>query len=373
MIASQISVSRLLELGVPLSWQEAVAIAGEVAVLRAAGPGLDYEHVLVDADSCMLTATGDIELPRSSIDQPEDAEVQLLRALLAGRNIPSDLEAVAYGPTPAHLGDALAAFSRPNRRSAIAAVAARGLEAEAELAAFALTSATPSTTASVANELHAPVEGFDELRAQVAQSPDVAETRPEPPPPVARSSRVAAGKIAAAVAVFAMASAGVWAWSAWKPAPPAAEADQAIAPTPPVESRPSWLEAAGQRSADINLGRRRRARVTPRERLPDGALVDGTVLATPEADAADGSEPWQPIGGLAPPVAPAAPYELTAPGGGTANPAAADFDDTVYTRRTFAVQPPSMRFPRMPRSAFPPPDAVIDGQYVEVLVDKAGW
>src|SRR5688572_7017059 len=107
MIANQISVSRLLELDVPLTWQEAVAIAGEVAVLRAAGPGLDYERLVIDADSCMLTTTGEIELPRSSVEQPDDVEVQLLRALLAGRNIPGDLEALAFGPVPAHLGDAL--------------------------------------------------------------------------------------------------------------------------------------------------------------------------------------------------------------------------------------------------------------------------
>jgi hypothetical protein len=31
-----------------------------------------------------------------------------------------------------------------------------------------------------------------------------------------------------------------------------------------------------------------------------------------------------------------------------------------------------MMYPRMPKGAFPGPDEVIDGQYLEVLVDQAG-
>ena len=366
MTASRISVSRVLELDVPFSWQEAVAIVGEVAALRVAGPALDG-HIRIEADSCLLTAGGAVELPRSSVEPAEDAEVQLLRALLVGRDIPDDLEALAYGPAPAHLGDALAVFSRPDRRSAIAGVAVRGLEAEAELAAFARAQVVNAPD-SITAVLHAPVEGFDELRAQVAHGPDPATSRPPAPPAAAaaRPSGFRTGTVAAAVAVLTTVAVGVWAWSAWRPTTPAQSGTTADT-LPAVQSRPSWQET-GLRSGDIELPRARAGRVAP----PVPGAAPNASSASPELTtlATEGQEAWATISA---PAAGATSVAPSAPASEAVNaPAVTSADDSVYSRRNTEVRPATMRFPRMPRSAFPAPDAVLDGQYVEVLVDKAG-
>ena len=94
MASNEIALSRILELGVPLSWQECVAIASEVTSLRAAGPALGQPHPRIDAESCVLTQRGDVRLPHPAEAQRPDADIQLLRALLAGREIPAELDEV---------------------------------------------------------------------------------------------------------------------------------------------------------------------------------------------------------------------------------------------------------------------------------------
>ena len=63
MDANRISVARVLELGVPLTWQEAVAVTQEVAIVSVVNTTMKGHASKVDADACFLTRRGDVELP----------------------------------------------------------------------------------------------------------------------------------------------------------------------------------------------------------------------------------------------------------------------------------------------------------------------
>ena len=141
MASHRISVRRVLELDVPFTWQEAVAVVHEVAILSVINATRNGVPSRIDADTCILTRRGDVELPQTTDVERPDAELQLLRELLTGRETPADLEALAYGAPSKHLSDDLAMFSRPNRRSEIANLAMRALQAEDEMARLGTTPA----------------------------------------------------------------------------------------------------------------------------------------------------------------------------------------------------------------------------------------
>jgi hypothetical protein len=69
-----------------------------------------------------------------------------------------------------------------------------------------------------------------------------------------------------------------------------------------------------------------------------------------------------------------APVAANAPEAAPARGEAASAVDlaTVYSWTNAAVEPPTIRYPAMPSSALPPPDAAVDGPYFEVLVDDRG-
>ena len=364
MASSQITVSRILELDVPVSWQECVAIVGEVTTLRLAGPALGQPHPRIDAESCVLTRRGDELLPDPAEAEQPDADVQLLRALLAGREMPADLEQVAYGPPPTHLGDALAMFSRPDRRADIAAVAVRGLAADVELqrAVSSLSPAVPPPAAAAAPD--APADDIAQLRAQVGQRP---ATPPAPEPPSRSTGRVSRfwnirAAVAAVVAVSAIAV-GYWVTSrlSMPPAPEQAQPEALL----PAELN-DWWHVVGSREADIELGRARAPRRTP-------SAVDGAPTVTTDGRASSAKRDATATVALPVPAAPAEPSAATRPGAlADPSPAAVSADAPVYSRRSAGVEPPVMMYPRMPESAFPASDEAIDGHYLEVLVDQSG-
>jgi hypothetical protein len=69
-----------------------------------------------------------------------------------------------------------------------------------------------------------------------------------------------------------------------------------------------------------------------------------------------------------------APVAANAPGAAPSGGEAAGAVDrtTVYSWTNAAVEPPTIRYPAMPSSALPLPDATVDGPYFEVLVDDRG-
>ncbi len=369
MDANEISVARLLELAVPVSWQEAVSIASEVSTERGAGPTLGQPPFRVTPESCLLTWRGDIVLGHGPHPDETDADVQLLRALLVGREIPNDLSELVWGTPPTHLGDALAIFSRPNRRADIATVALRGIEAEAALArSAALPVAPPSDPQDASAPVASASNDLDHLRARVNRSAETApsiEAAPLLPTPLNR--RPALVNLLAAGVAALITGGGLWAWWTTGPAMPAPPAAELPAALQSMELG-SWWYLAGQREGDVELGAGVAAR--PRQASPgDIALsvsgLGGAVSSSPTASAA----------------CPAAP-PAAAPEGGAGAPAGEPpleaertvplVDDAVYSWRNLRVEPPVMTHPRMPRGAFPTPDVTLNGPYVEVLVGQSG-
>lgn len=354
MPSTRISLRQVLDLHVPMTWQEAVAVAHEVAILSVVVTSKTAKPPRIDAESCFLTRRGDVELPESTDVEQPDAVLQILRELLTGREIPDGLEAVAYGGEATHLSDDLAMFSRPNRRTEIAALALRAIAAEAELgdaAAGDHTVPVPETTPRVPP---LPVgDEFARLREQAAQyavSPVSAAEQPRP----RITLRVAAG-----TAALLVVTAGWALWYTSPPNPPDAPAAMMPGALRHIELDPSW-GSVGLRAGDISLDRRpvlaaanSPSGVAPRPATTSLAAAVPTAVATTRSP-----------NGATPAVEP----DVLATEG-------VDdlFDDgSVYSWTSHEVEPPQMRFPRMPRSAFPPPEQDVAGPYFEVLVDQTG-
>ena len=136
MTSETISVARVLQLRVPIGWQEAVEVTAAARVVAASSG----KPITVEA--CHLSATGVVEL-RSKTSGSKEAVVsplQLLRAMLDGQQAPAELRALAMsedsegraagdsasGPTD------LSWFALPNGAEEIARLAARALAAAAD-------------------------------------------------------------------------------------------------------------------------------------------------------------------------------------------------------------------------------------------------
>jgi len=129
-----VSVARVLDLDVPRSWQEVVAVvmeAGEVA--RQGGSKLA-------AEGCLISTIGDLRLESvagARLLGPEVAVPSMLADLLEGQTAPEALRTLVKSSQDSAQGiDALLAglayFERPQRRADIAALATRAVAAEAD-------------------------------------------------------------------------------------------------------------------------------------------------------------------------------------------------------------------------------------------------
>lgn len=376
MVSRRISVSRVLELQVQVSWQEAVAIVGEVAARRGDSRAPGQPAPRIDPDACLLTPLGEVQLPFAAERDQPNADLEVLRALLAGREMPAELEAVAYGPPPVSLGDALAMFSRPSRRADIAAVALRAISAEDDLerAAPQRVAALPApvvTTAVVPDDMAAlRAQVGDRVAAKVAPPSSAAAVAPDASAPAARRTGVLR---AASVAALLAGTIGLGLWITRRPPSTPADAPepdalQAAAPLatpellPPVERR----DEVGRRDTDIVLSRPRpRASASVNGAPPQDSTHPAAELSTSPSD--DAGRPSR--GAVAPDDSPTRPAPEASPASAAASvPIAAP----VYTWRSVGVEPPEMVFPRMPRSAFPPPGVRVDGVYVELLISESG-
>lgn len=367
----RITVAQALELGVAITWQQAVAITLE-AWHVSVNAEVRERPVHLGPESCVLTVQGDVLLPRPALGRDPGNAQQLLRALLDGVHAPPELVDIAFGARPTFLSDDLAAFSRPNRRveivdvasRAVTALAAMGLSARDATAqprgASAGDQPTPAVAAPTAPApSEPPLDAFEKLRQQAAERP-AAPAAPQPPRPAPSRARWAPVLLGAASMLAVLV-----AWRAWTSdapiavpadAPPPAVIETTLEASPPD---PSWF-AAGRRDLDIALPRSAtstspRARPTPSAAagIATGVTSPGSPTAEPSAALVAGDSAL-PVG--TPETVPSFPAE-----------------DTVYSWASEGVTPPTMIFPRMPRTAFPEPDAVIDGRpYLEVLVNDRG-
>jgi hypothetical protein len=270
----------------------------------------------------------------------------------------------------------LAMFSRPNRRSEITNLAMRALDAEQEMARLGITPpALVDPIQPVAAEAE-PTEPPPLPAASVAPTPiesefaklrDQVTTKPAPLPEDTSAPRrrvpVWMPRSVATVVLAAAALTGWWAWSVAPPTPAAGGTFPMPVPLTPIALDPAW-HTVGRRDADIELGLRTTA-PQPGDTATGGslAIVDRTAPVSEGAAGLGSNTAPTPAAGI---VAPSA--------AGTADAAidALFADDSVYSRANAGVRPPLMLFPRMPKSAFPPPGTAIDGPYFEVLVDQQG-
>ena len=131
MDTTRISVARLLALGVPLTWEDAVAVAQEAAMRCDIDAAMSGSPPLVSSNTCYVTPEGDLDLPVTTDVESPDAIKGLLRELLAGRNAPDALMALANGRVTHDIYGELGRFPVPNRRATIADLAARALALQA--------------------------------------------------------------------------------------------------------------------------------------------------------------------------------------------------------------------------------------------------
>ena len=133
MESTRITLARVLELGVRVSWREATAIVHEAVAgtgaIEGAGPAR------VTAESCLLTRGGDVVLVGTAAQAPPEAVVRLLDDLLASCSAPGRFAGAVANGTALDMLEELSEHITPKRRRVeVAAVALRGLAAAADAA-----------------------------------------------------------------------------------------------------------------------------------------------------------------------------------------------------------------------------------------------
>ncbi len=225
MDVTRLSVARVLELGVPITWQEAAAIAFEAAA-HARPDALDTE---VPLDAWMLTRGGELLVDVTAVVPPA-AIADMTRRMLQSCADRSELgQALDDGA----LADFLDAFGEDvpwrRRRVLIAAVALKGLVADSERP-------LPNTDASPM------ARQYTRRSPRPDPAPPPARTRHRPSAPPPRTGRPAwvgaRAVIWAAIAVSATAAGyGAWRASAASRRPPLL-APSAFAELPPSAPEP---------------------------------------------------------------------------------------------------------------------------------------
>ena len=159
MESTRISLARVLELGVSVSWREATAIVHEAVAGTGATAGAGPE--MVTAESCLLTRGGDVVLAGTAAQARPEAVVQLLDDLLASCSNPGRFSGAVADGTALEMIEELSQHTTPERRRVeVASVALRGLAAEAAAA----------RAMADADEQH-PSADFDDLIAAPTPAP----------------------------------------------------------------------------------------------------------------------------------------------------------------------------------------------------------
>ena len=137
MAPTTISIARVLQLGVPIAWQEAVEVA------RAAEATAERHSRRLTVEGCIISTAGTVEIGTNGTDRlgADLSGLQLLAILIEGQQAPAELRALT-----ATADDALSSFPsesmsaadqpltldwfvRPNPEVEIASLATRALEA----------------------------------------------------------------------------------------------------------------------------------------------------------------------------------------------------------------------------------------------------
>ena len=223
MDVTRLSIARVLELGVPVTWQEASAVVFE-SVDRAQQLGGSHTE-RVSPDCCLITRGGEVVLSEQAERTHPEVVAALAADLLRGCDEPGELgAALASG----RLLPFLEAFSHDTtwkrRRVQIAAVALRAIAAHADEMR-----AKSATTARVAGGTTAPMTRREPRRTVVATSPPPPQRMRQRLGPLdtAPRRRISARLIIWTVVAISVTAVGLSAWRAENglfAAPPAAQA-----------------------------------------------------------------------------------------------------------------------------------------------------
>jgi hypothetical protein len=368
--STAISVARVIELDVPRSWQEAVAVimeAGDVA--RQAGSKLS-------AEGCVISTIGDLHLesvPGARLLAPEVALPSVLAELLEGQAAPEALRTLVTSSQDSPQGiDAvmtgLAYFERPQRRADIAALATRAVAAEADARAD-----------SELNRLRRTTPG----RASTTAAAPESSTR-------MRLGKRAIGTLVAAGAWF-LVGVAVTGWYLSRPAQPAPDpvdsvargstAAEGAAPAeaPPPSGVGGLMSAASEAlNSAATAGLRAIGLAAPADdsakppgpppsaaRPASGRTRAGSASATPPA-----AVPAVPTVPAPVPMAPT-PAELVPVAAEPAGAMSAPSPKPAFFSGSDAdVEPPVLVYPQLPE---PPSSSFAPGQaYFEILVNEGG-
>ena len=356
MSATSIPVARILQLGVPIAWQEAVELA------RAAHQAAESTGVPLLLDECVISTEGTVHLipaPASSRPGPPLTVLGLLGILIHGQDAPAELRALVDGendapsglPAPTGAGAPprfdLSWFTSPRADVEIARLATRGIEAAA------------------AQEAQAAIQ---RLRSDVHDAPPPAE----PVTPSRFNPRVLMRPLAIAAAVVLVLTAATLVVQTITR--PRAEAVAVEGELPPAETK-SFLDTAFDS--------------LKRALAPSGDSAPAAADATPAGAPAPAAKPSTGRGTSSTPAA-NAPALSSAPSAGPASapappataggygevPTTMDQVDVtatlprVYSRQDPGVEPPAFVHPQMPSE--PKPDSPTSDSHIEVTVDEQG-
>lgn len=346
MDSTRISLARILEANVPLTWQDAVAVVQEVAMVSDVNAAMNSSPSLVTAASCFLTTDGEVDLPEIAEEESPAAVGELLRMTLRGRDAPPALLALARRRHTDDLFGELAAFSTEQRRPVIAALAVRALAPQEPAAVAPPAAPTPPIRPP------APVTPSAPLRSET--EPPRLPLHPIPPPFVATPPTVVLAP-------------------PFRAAEPVLDATAAPdAHSPELELRRLRARTVGQDHAGRAWPARLAAWLSRRPAFPDPRLLGGAVIVI----AAVTSLVWRDgvpallRSSSPPPVAtpsssaPSAPATDVAP---AAVPAATSAANAPPVRPTAPAAPPGVARPEpratgtRPAAAVTPPPVAANG------------
>ncbi|MGD9904768.1 MAG: hypothetical protein AB7U83_14990 [Vicinamibacterales bacterium] len=228
MDGTRVTLARILELGVPLTWQDATALLIE-AVRQGPANGAAVV-VAVTPDSCVVTRGGEVALADGAASAGPDAVLELAGPLIAACGDSGDLgQAAAAGSLVPFLEAYADETPWRRRRVQIAAVALRGIAADADADRARADDEAEIASAAIAAdgvaEQTAPAAAHDReaVRRFTRQTPrhDAAAARRERPPyrlkvvvtSRRRSSSVVGARLALwAAIVLSATAAGLGAW-----------------------------------------------------------------------------------------------------------------------------------------------------------------
>lgn len=373
MDSTRIPLARVLELGVRITWREAVAIVLEGNAVAADRRARGLAHPRVDTLSCVVTRGGNVEFVDSAAEHDPNGMVALFKELLVDQDAPRELVKLSRAGTDSTLADdlELLASATKRQRVEIASVAIRGLAAEAELARRTIDAlrglpveSDQLPVANAAGQL-VPAEAQDaelnRLRVQIGFA------EPESAP-----SRWRAVLVGLAIGTVLVLAAAYLLYGLPRPADepspprdrssavaqPASEPVRAAPPAVIVPAAPDSRSAAPD-SPPPPVPRPPRVPATETAPPPDapGAVSAATAPSVP--DVLPAHEP-----------APAAEAGVEPPTRRTARVAVTP-DTAIYSWTSPGVSPPVLRYPNLPNAVVTTADTIY-APHFEILVDGTG-